>query len=177
MGRFRLTPQEDYVFGVSLRGDRLVFGPAGGEIVRFVLLVPIAVFVAFGFAATEDGALAWLVPTAIGVGALGYGVTVLRARVVATPDGVAVRRFVHTRLVPWSAIDRIVVEDVRRGVSFGRRAEVGAVAFLRLADRTSVRLPGFVSAAEREPMALGGATVTRTKVDALLRYREESVPR
>lgn len=198
-GGFRLTPQEDFVHGVSLVGTSLRFIASGTQLIEawltIILGIPLAVgLVAASYAgrATVNGVEVARPEGAAAVGALilvaivAYATARMRSGVTATPDGLTLRRTFRRRELIWSEIEDLqaVETSPERWAAFlggggvALRAQpVGSwsLGLVVLQSGTAVPLPAFVSASRGEGLSLGGQTPTELKVEALRRYREELV--
>ena len=117
---FRLTPQEDWIFGVKMRGSTLSFGPSGSEVAIASLVGVVTVGLGSLMAITSSsessiGEYPVKNPTAmliLGVLMAGYGVVCLASSLLvgvrADADGVLVRCLWRRRRLPsdWLAAVR-----------------------------------------------------------------------
>jgi Bacterial PH domain len=183
-----LTPSEDFLFGVRMKGDSIRFGPAGGELLWAGIFLPLALVVSVGSLWAGRGGLTTVLAVWIAVGGTGYLIAAARSRVLASPDGVTVRGALRSQHYPWSQISDITVVDGTPTPPFrlsigehgggGIRPDVDSCkAYLVLVDRSLIRLAGFESAIRTSGLSGGTASPTEIKVGALDRYRRAFAPR
>lgn len=176
-----------------MRGNSLRFGPAGGKLLWAGLVLPVSVGLAIVVVTADfDSTRFVLWDTSPIVGEIGfvafaiaacwYLVAAVRSGVLASPSGVTIRTTVTSKSYAWSQIrgTRVVegtpppqfavsLGDVGRGL----RPDVDSCrAYLVLADRSLVRLPGFESAVKTSGLSGGAPSPTEIKVGALDRYRQ-----
>lgn len=197
--QFRLTPQEDFVRGVSLRDTTLRFAASGTQVIEAGILTFAALVAAIGSVITAAGAPTTLngfevdhpLPVAIAFavvacGLLAQAFAALRSGVVATPDGLAVRDHWRWRSLSWDHIVDVQALDTSHerwagfvgpgvGGLWMRPVAAHSLGVAVTADGTVVALPSFYAAARGEGLSMGGPTPTELKVAALRRYREDLV--
>jgi hypothetical protein len=196
---FRLTPQEDFVRGVSLHGDKLRFAASGTQVIEALLLCVGAMVVLVVAAVTAAGAdmvvngvtvdHPWPVVVAgvlVAAGFAAQAVGLWRSGVVAAPAGLAVRDRWRWRRLGWDEVVDVQAFDTspeRWGAYFAGDAagvRMRPVASMSLgvavlSNGVAVGLPSCYSAARGEGLSMGGPTPTELKVAALRRYREQVI--
>lgn len=190
---FRLSPQEDWIFGVRMRGDVLSFGPSG-SVVAMVSFAGVAMG-AMGALMALGGSSGSTIngytvknPTAlvvmgilVVVYAAGFLVASLLVGVRANDEGVVIRHLWRRRRLPWASIVAVRAHETepRRWRMFWgpnvAQARMNLIAswsvgVIELVDGTIVQLPGFDAAARDDGLSLGLPTATELKVQALARY-------
>lgn len=185
-GGFRLTPSEDFLFGVRMKGDSIRFGPPGGKLLWAGVILPVALAIGAATLWAGRGALAMVVAVWIAVGGTAYLVAAARSGVSASPDGVTVRSALRSQHYPWRQISDITIVEGKPTPQFGLwigehgggiRPDVDSCkAYLVLVDRSLVRLAGFESAIRTSGLSGGTASPTEIKVAALDRYRRVFAP-
>jgi hypothetical protein len=198
-GGFRLTPQEDFVRGVSLHGQTLRFAASGTQVIEALLLCAAATIVLIGSAVTAAGVDTmlngvtvdhpWPVVVAgvlVAAGFVVQAVGLWRSGVVASPEGLAVRDRWRWRRLGWNEVVDVQAFDTapeRWGAYFAGDAagvRMRPVASMSLgvavlSNGVAVALPSCYSAAKGEGLSMGGPTPTELKVAALRRYREQAI--
>ncbi len=190
---FRLEPNEDFLFGVSLERGTLRFGPPGAVLLWTAVVSVVGLIIA---AATliipfdSFNLLFWEAPPAVGrVIAVGIVCAVLTSLVVhlragtrADPEGVIVRSSLRSRRYDWATIVGTRIVETKPVAPFRMiigdhggaiRADVdSSKAYLVLDDSSQVHLRSFDAAARAPGARSAVATPTEVKVAALRRYRE-----
>ena len=191
--QFRLLPEEDWIFGLKMRGKVLSFGPSGSVVAMasFTGSVMTAIGALMAFGSTRNTTISGHAvknPTAMSVMggllvvyAVSFLIASLLVGVRADEDGVLIRHLWRRRRVPWSSIVGVRAHETepRRwrlfwgpDVAEARRNLITSwsLGAIELVDGSVVPLPGFVAAARADGLSLGLATATELKVQALCRY-------
>jgi hypothetical protein len=194
---FRLTPHEDFIFGVSFRDGQLRFGPSGSE----MALKAFSAFVAFGIGALIISApisslngyevrnREALIVFALALCTLGLVqfMALMRQRVQVNAHGVEVRRHFRTRRYLWNEIESVRPMNIEvkpigtipmipaRWSELVRPPGVWSVGVLVTSSGSTVELPGFRSAARPDSEPTYFETTSEVKVRAVLRFRESVV--
>jgi hypothetical protein len=191
-GGFRLTPQEDFVHGVSLVGTTLSFKLSGPQLIEVWLLLVLGLSVAVGLTVVSlvGSGLQLGGPLVAGmlatVAIVGYAVARSRSGVTATPGGLSLRWTIRRRELRWADIEdlrSVETPPERWAASAGvggmgirpRPISSWSLGLVVLCDGATVPLPTFVSASRDEGLSLGDPTATDLKIEALRRYRREVV--
>lgn len=192
--KFQLSPNEDWIFGVKMRGSTLSFGPSGSSVaaacLACVMMGGIGALMAFssssgstinGYAVRNP--IAMMVFGVLTVAyAVGLLVTSLLVGVRADAEGMLLCRLWRRQRLPWSSIADVRAHETvphrwdllsgRNVIKFRMRPVASwSVGVVELLDGTIVRLPGFDAAARDDGLSLGSPTATELKVQALSRYR------
>jgi hypothetical protein len=191
--KFRLSPQEDWIFGVKMRGSTLSFGPSGSEValatVACGLMIFIGALMAFssssgstvnGYPVKNPTAMMVLGVLTIAYAA-GFLISSLVVGVRADADGLTLRCLWRRRHIPWSGVAALRVQETvphRWDLFAGpnvvklrmRPVASWSIGVIELLDGTVLRLPGFAAAGREDGLSLGLPTTTELKVQALGRY-------
>lgn len=190
---FRLSPQEDWIFGVKMRGSTLSFGPSGSEValatVACGLMIFIGAVMAFGMSSgstingypVKNPTAMLMIGVAIIAYAAGFLISSLGVGVRADATGLQLRRLWSRRHVPWSDVAALRAHetvphrwDLFSGPDYlkfqMRPVSSWSVGVVEQVDGTVTRLPGFNAAARTDGLSLGLPTATELKVQALARY-------
>ena len=194
MVEFRLSPQEDFVFGVRMRGATLSFGPSGSEVTAASLVSTLMLGVGLALALSsssgstingypvENPAAMPVLGSLTVVYAIGFFVTSVRAGVRADHEGIVLRSLWRRQHIPWGSIAGVHVQETAPqrwslyvGADFmqwrARPVSSWSVGVVERVDGTSLRLPGFVAAVRDQGLSLGLATATELKMQALARFK------
>ncbi len=194
MVEFRLSPQEDWIFGVKMRGAILSFGPSGSEVaaasVASTLMLGVGLVVALSSSsgwtinghAVENPAAMTVLGSLTVAYAIGFFVTSVLAGVRADHEGIVLRRIWRRQHVPWGSVAGVYVQETApqrwslySGPDFmqwrARPVSSWSVGVVERIDGTSLRLPGFVAAARDQGLSLGFPTATELKIQALARFK------
>lgn len=190
---FRLSPQEDWIFGVGMRGGSLVFGPSGSVVAMacfgslfmagfgiLMMLTSSSDTTLNGYTVENPAAMVVLGAVALGF-SIWYLVASLLVGLRADEEGLTIRRLVRRRRVPWDTVAAVRAHETapERWVTFWgpniitwqmRPVASWSIGVLEMAEGVTVRLPGFEAAARGDGLSLGLPTATEIKVQALRRY-------
>lgn len=193
LSEFRLSPQEDWIFGVKMRGSTLSFGPSGSEValatVACGLMIFIGALIAFSSSSgstingypVENPTAMLVLGISIMAYAAGFLISSLGVGVRADKAGLTLRRFWSRRHIPWSGVSAVRVQETaphRWDLFAGpnslklqmRPVASWSIGVVERLDGTALRLPGFAAAARDDGLSLGLPTATELKVQALGRY-------
>ena len=191
--KFRLSPQEDWIFGVKMRGSTLSFGPSGSEVALATIACSVMIVIGalMPFTSSSGSTINGYPvknPTAmlvIGVlliaYAAGFLISSLGVGVRADQAGLTLRRFWSRQHIPWSGIATVRVQetiphrwDLFAGPNYlkmqMRPVASWSIGVVERLDGTALRLPGFAAAGRDDGLSLGLPTATELKVQALGRY-------
>jgi hypothetical protein len=193
VSEFRLSPQEDWIFGVKMRGSTLSFGPSGSEValasVACGLMIFIGAVMAFGMSSgstingypVENPTAMLVLGIAIIAYAAAFLISSLGVGVRADETGLTLRRLWSRRHVPWNGVAALRAHETvpHRWALFSspnsltfqmRTVSSWSIGVVEQLDGTVLRLPGFNAAARTDGLSLGLPTATELKVQALGRY-------
>lgn len=188
-----MSPQEDWIFGVKMRGSTLSFGPSGSEVALATVvcgvMIVMGALMAFSssYGSTINGypvknPTAMLVFGVLVIAyAAGFLISSLGVGVRADEAGLTLRRLWTRRHIPWSGIVAVRVHETvpRRWDLFAgpnylkmqmRPVASWSIGVVERLDGTALRLPGFAAAGRDDGLSLGLPTATELKVQALGRY-------
>lgn len=182
---FRLAPEEDFLFGVRMRGSALSFGPAAGTlgaaVAIFLVMMLYGVVGMFGRTSVEHPIALHLHDGILMVAASTYLAIVVRSGVRADASGLTLRR-IRRRHIAWSEIADVrahETEPTRWRLLVGpdhvalspRAVRSWSVGVVECCDGEVIVLPGFLTAGRKDGISLGAATAVEIKVRALRRFR------
>ena len=193
LSEFRLSPQEDWIFGVKMRGSTLSFGPSGSEVALAAVVCSVMIVIGALIAFTSSSGstingypvknpTAMLVFGVLVIAyAVGFLISSLGVGVRADEAGLTLRRLWSRRHIPWSGIATVRVQETipRRWALFAgpnnltmqmRPVASWSIGVVERLDGTALRLPGFAAAGRDDGLSLGLPTATELKVQALGRY-------
>lgn len=193
VSEFRLSPQEDWIFGVKLRRSTLSFGPSGSEValatVTCGLMIFIGAVMAFGMSSestingypVKNPTAMQVLGIAIIAYAAGFLISSLGVGVRADETGLTLRRLWSRRHIPWNGIAALRTHETvphRWDLLSGpnqlkfqmRTVSSWSIGVVEQLDGTVLQLPGFNAAARTDGLSLGLPTATELKVQALGRY-------
>lgn len=182
---FRLSPEEDFLFGVGMRGSALSFGPAAGSLgvatALFLVTMLYGVVGTFDRTSVEHPIALHLHDGILVAAASAYLAIVVRSGVRADASGLTLRR-IRRRHIPWSEIADVrahETEPTRWRLFVGpdhvalslRAAQSWSFGVIERCDGEVIALPGFLTAGRKDGISLGAETAAEVKVRALRRFR------
>jgi hypothetical protein len=197
--KFKLTPEEDFQFGVWLKDGQLRFGPngsrllsgigtavAGLAIAGFMMLLSSSRDMKFNGYNVVNTTPLRILAFAILTYTSFYAWNAYRSGVVANAGGLQLRQGRHHATLSWSsihAIDAHDQDDYQTTPAYGpngftaQPVNVWIVGFVQTNDGRTIGLPGFVSASRDAGETPKGKSAVEVKIAALRRFAAHTTNR